>query len=52
MSEDKLVEKIATSLPSYMHPERKVRLKSMPLNANGKIDRQLIKKEYLSDNGQ
>ncbi|PAF46151.1 hypothetical protein BKH41_09470, partial [Helicobacter sp. 12S02232-10] len=30
-------------IPKYMHPQRLIFLKSMPLNANGKIDRKTLK---------
>lgn len=38
-----LAEKLRTLLPAYMQPNRRYRLNAMPLNLNGKIDRQLLK---------
>ncbi|MEG1394761.1 MAG: amino acid adenylation domain-containing protein [Clostridia bacterium] len=37
-----------TRLPAYMTPQRFVALDAFPVNANGKIDRALLKKTYLS----
>lgn len=34
-------------LPSYMLPEKIIKINRMPYNANGKIDRVLLKKEYV-----
>ena len=36
-------------LPRYMMPHRYIILDKMPINANGKIDRVALRKEYLSD---
>jgi amino acid adenylation domain-containing protein len=36
---DALRARAASALPSYMHPSAYVRLETMPLNTNGKIDR-------------
>ncbi len=36
-------------LPSYMLPNEMIRLRSMPLNANGKTDRNLLKENYLEE---
>lgn len=41
-SEAELIEKANAVLPVYMRPNRYERVKSMPLNANGKIDRRLL----------
>lgn len=38
-------------LPEYMRPGRMVRVDAMPHNANGKIDRQKLSKEHLSQKG-
>ncbi len=37
---------IKAKLPEYMHPNRLVQVKSMPLNPNGKIDRKHLKSSY------
>ncbi|MDE7313411.1 MAG: AMP-binding protein [Eubacterium sp.] len=36
-------------LPSYMLPDEMIRLRSLPLNANGKIDRKLLQEQYLEE---
>lgn len=41
-----LQEQVRRRLPVYMHPDQTIRLKSMPYNANGKIDRTYIKNHY------
>lgn len=38
-----LTEKLKDLIPQYMLPDRVVRVEKMPLNANGKIDRILLK---------
>ncbi len=37
---------LSQKLPSYMHPTKYIKIDSMPLNLNGKIDRAKLKKEY------
>ncbi len=44
-----LNDKIAEKLPQYMMPNKFVKLTSMPMNLNGKIDRVKIKKEYTEE---
>jgi amino acid adenylation domain-containing protein len=39
---DELRQRATSALPSYMHPSAYVRLETMPLNTNGKIDRNLL----------
>lgn len=39
---------IEQSLPEYMVPEKFIQLDIMPINANGKIDRNLLRKEYTN----
>lgn len=43
-SEKELVGRLKEKLPRYMLPNKTVRLETMPLTANGKIDRVLLKK--------
>ena len=43
----KLRIKLLNSLPKYMIPTKTIKLKSLPLNSNGKINRLQIRKEYL-----
>lgn len=39
-------------LPDYMLPERVIRIKSMPVNANGKTDRKWLTANYKNINGR
>lgn len=41
-----IIEKLKEKLPKYMIPKIYVKEDAMPLNKNGKIDRQLLKKIY------
>lgn len=43
---DALAEQIRSRLPEYMFPGKMIRLKAMPYNANGKIDRSYLKTHY------
>ena len=45
-SEEELNRILGGKLPAYMVPTKYVKLKSLPMNINGKIDRALLKKEY------
>lgn len=38
-----LTDKLRTLLPEYMIPGKRIKLKSMPMNLNGKVDRQQLK---------
>ena len=38
---------ISSKLPAYMRPNEFIRIRQMPYNANGKVDRKLLKKNYL-----
>ena len=40
-------ERLLTKIPKYALPTKVYYLKEMPLTPNGKIDRQLLKKEYI-----
>ena len=40
-------KKIGDELPKYMLPTKYIHTENMPRNTNGKIDRQLLKKEYI-----
>ncbi len=45
--EDKAVAAvIKAKLPEYMHPNRLIQIKTIPYNANGKIDRKHLKNTY------
>lgn len=39
IEESTIGQKLKALIPEYMMPNRKIRLKEMPLNLNGKIDR-------------
>lgn len=43
---DEVLQKTADKVPPYMRPDEVIRIKQMPYNANGKIDRQRLLKEY------
>lgn len=45
-SEQELIEKASSALPAYMRPNIYKRVKSMPTNQNGKIDRRLLTDNY------
>lgn len=42
-----LHEVLKTRIPGYMLPDEYVKLKAVPMNANGKIDRVLLRKQYV-----
>lgn len=44
IKQESLTEAISGKLPAYMRPNKFIRVKQMPYNANGKIDRKLLKK--------
>ena len=46
ISSDEILEKAKKMLPAYMIPSQVKVEKSIPLNANGKIDRKLIKAQF------
>ena len=43
---DEILQQTADKVPPYMRPDEVIRIKQMPYNANGKIDRQRLLKEY------
>lgn len=43
---EQMKETLKTRLPEYMVPGRIVRLEEIPMNANGKVDRKLLKENY------
>ena len=46
VKEDALIEVMNGRLPNYMRPNRYIRVRQMPYNANGKIDRKYLKGNY------
>jgi acyl-coenzyme A synthetase/AMP-(fatty) acid ligase len=46
MEDKDILDKLAARVPHYMVPNRLVRIKSMPHNQNGKIDRVWLKNNY------
>ena len=45
-----LTEQLKDKLPAYMIPNRYEVLAEMPINLNGKIDRTLLKQQYIKEN--
>lgn len=46
ISEEDLLEQVKTKIPKYMVPNVMVKVKQMPFNQNGKIDRSYLKNNY------
>ncbi len=44
-----LARKLSSLLPKYMIPTRYEQLETMPHNANGKIDRQILKNKFIEE---
>ena len=49
LKQEVLSKTISDKLPAYMRPTKFIRVKQMPYNANGKIDRKLLKQKLLSE---
>ncbi len=49
-SEEQIMEELSTRLTSYLMPNRLVKMRTLPHNQNGKIDRKAIKSEVTSNN--
>ena len=49
LKQEVLSKTISDKLPAYMRPNKFIRVKQMPYNANGKIDRKLLKQKLLSE---
>lgn len=49
LSEQELREKLLKLLPEYMMPNRWYQVEKMPLNLNGKVDRQKLKEMYITE---
>lgn len=50
IKQEALSSAVAGKLPAYMRPNKFIRIRQMPYNANGKIDRKLLKKNYIEEN--
>lgn len=50
IKQEALSSAVAGKLPAYMRPNKFIRIRQMPYNANGKIDRKLLKKNYMEEN--
>lgn len=50
IKQEALSAAVSGKLPAYMRPNKFIRIRQMPYNANGKIDRKLLKKNYLEEN--
>lgn len=48
LAEKELRNRLLTLLPEYMTPNRWYQVEEMPLNLNGKIDRQKLKERYIT----
>ena len=46
---EEILSYVKERLPSYMVPDEILKLRLLPLNANGKIDRKLLEKTYLQE---
>ena len=44
-----IVKSLGERLPKYMWPNKYVRVDQMPMNSHGKIDRVLLKKQYVEE---
>ena len=49
IEEKEIGQQLRKLIPEYMMPNRKIRLETMPLNLNGKIDRVKLKAGLSSD---
>lgn len=47
LDEKELRKALSTELPHYMIPAKYIAVEEMPRNANGKIDRLLLKEKYI-----
>ncbi len=47
-TKEAIKNKLKIKLPIYMYPEKIIKVEEMPLNANGKIDRLKLEKEYCN----
>ena len=50
IKQEALSTAVSGKLPAYMRPNKFIRIRQMPYNANGKIDRKLLKKNYIEEN--
>ena len=50
IKQEALSTAVSGKLPAYMRPNKFIRIRQMPYNANGKIDRKLLKKNYMEEN--
>lgn len=46
IKDTEIMEGISQRIPHYMYPNKIIKLKTMPLNQNGKIDRKWLKNHY------
>jgi acyl-coenzyme A synthetase/AMP-(fatty) acid ligase len=47
---EKILNGIMNKVPSYMYPDKILRIKEMPKNSNGKIDRKYLSANYKTLN--
>lgn len=50
IKQEALSAAISGKLPAYMRPNKFIRIRQMPYNSNGKVDRKLLKTNYLEEN--
>ena len=50
IKQEALSAAVSGKLPAYMRPNKFIRIRQMPYNSNGKVDRKLLKKNYLEEN--
>lgn len=50
IEKEDLIKSLKLNLPKYMIPNVFIKMDKLPLNKNGKVDRQLLKSEYESTN--
>ena len=50
IKQEALSAAVSGKLPAYMRPNKFIRIRQMPYNSNGKVDRKLLKTNYLEEN--
>ena len=48
IDESRILFRLRHTVPNYMQPNRFIHLEQMPFNANGKIDRAMLKSRYIT----
>lgn len=50
IKQESLSAAVSGKLPAYMRPNKFIRIRQMPYNSNGKVNRKLLKTNYLEEN--